>query len=268
MKTRLLPALAAVLALAGCLDTTTTVTVKPDGSGTIEKRIILSRHLAELMISMGNKSDPATIEQGMLNEASLKAEAARLGSGVSFVSAQKISSDKGNGWKALYSFKDITAVKLSENPASDLTMPGAAAAAAAPGTAKDSFTFALTKGSPATLTVTFPKPDASAKPATQPQAGTANNEKMIQSLRQLYADMRIVLAIVVDGTITKTNAAYVDGPTVTILDMDFSKVMSDDATFNKLRTMQGQSMEQVRAAMKTMPGIKVESQDPVSISFR
>jgi hypothetical protein len=269
MKTRLLAALAVLLALTGCIDTTTTISVKPDGSGTIEKTIVLSRHLAELMISMGTKGDAASIEQGMLNESTLKAAAARMGSGVTFVSARKTSSDKGNGWEAVYSFKDITAVRLNQNPASDLTMPGAAAAAnAIANSVKDSFSFGFTKGSPAMLTIAFPKPDQTAKPAGGPPAGAASNEKMVQTMRQLYADMRIVLAVQVDGTITKTNAHWVSGATVTILDMDFAKIMSDDATFKKLTSSQGQSMEEVRATVKSLPGIRIESQDPVSISFR
>ena len=55
-------AAALVLLLAGCVDTATKVVVKTDGSGTIEKTIILSKHLPELMQSMGSKGDAASIE--------------------------------------------------------------------------------------------------------------------------------------------------------------------------------------------------------------
>jgi hypothetical protein len=257
--------LCAVLALAGCIDTTTKIVVKTDGSGTIEKTIFLSKHLAELMISMGNKSDPATIEQGMLNEKTLKAGAARMGSGVTFVSAQKVTGPKGNGWTALYSFKDITAVKLSQNPAVDLTIPGAATTNAAP-TDKESFTFTFTKGVPATLGVAFPKPDPNAKPAGKPPATT--DEKMVQSIKALYADMRIVLVVEVGGTVTKTNASYASGADITLLDMDFAKIISDDATYKKLSSMQNQSMTEVRKTVKAVPGILIEDHDPVTISFQ
>jgi len=259
--------LCAVLALTGCIDTTTKVVVKADGSGTIEKTIFLSRHLAELMISMGNKSDPATIEQGMLNEKTLKAGAARLGSGVTFVSAEKVTGPKGNGWKALYSFKDIGAVKLSQNPAADLTIPGASTTNTAP-TDKESFTFTFTKGAPATLSIAFPKPDPNAKPAGGPPAGAATDEKMVQSIKQLYADMRIVLVVTVDGTIAKTNATYTSGSDVTLLDMDFAKIIGDEATYKKLSSMQNQSMTEVRKTVKAVPGILIEDHDPVTISFR
>jgi hypothetical protein len=259
--------LCSVLTLAGCIDTATKIVVKPDGSGTIEKTIILSKHLAELMISMGNKSDPATIEQGMLNEKTLMAGAARMGSGVSFVSAQKITAAKGNGWKALYSFKDIGTVKISQNPAADLTVPGAATTNAAPSD-KESFTFTLKKGSPAALSVAFPKPDPNAKSAGGPPAGAATDEKTVASMKQLYSDMRIVLTVEVDGAISQTNATYVNGPDVTLIDMDFAKIIADDATYKKLTSMKNQSMTEVRATVKAVPGILIEDHDPVTITFR
>jgi hypothetical protein len=259
--------LCTVLALAGCIDTNTRIVVKPDGSGTIEKTIILSKHLTELMISMGNKSDPAAIEQGMLNDKTLKAGASRLGSGVTFVSAEKITSPKGNGWKVLYSFKDITAVKIGQNPAADLTIPGAATTNAPP-TDKEAYTFTFTKGSPATLTVVFPKPDPNAKPAGGPPAGAATDDKMKESIKQLYADMHIVFVIEVDGTIAKTNASNVSGADVTLLDMDFAKIIADDATYKKLSSMQNQSMSEVRKTVKAVPGILIEDHDPLTISFR
>jgi hypothetical protein len=272
MKTRaaVAAALCALLFLTGCIDTTTKITVKPDGSGTIEKTLILSRHLAELMISMGTKGDAATIEQGMLNEKSLRDGAARMGSGVSFVSAKKITADKGNGWNAVYSFTDISKLRINQNPAADLTLPGttAAAAAAAASADSDNFRFTFVKGSSATLTVAFPKPDQSAKPAGGPPAGAGNNQKLMDQMKQLYSDLRIVLTIEVGGTITQTNAAYVSGSTVTLLDMDFAKIIGDDATFKKLTTSQNQSMPQLRATVKSVPGVKIETQDPVSITFK
>jgi len=268
MRRILAAVLGAFLLLSGCIDTNTKVTLKSDGSGTIEKTIILSRHLAELMISIGTKGDAASIEKGMLNEDTLKAGAARMGTGVSFVSARKVSADKGNGWKALYSFKDISKVKISQNPAVDLTIPGAATNAAAAATDKESLSFTFARGTSATFTVAFPKPDQAARPASGAPTAGADNEKLLAQMRQLYSDMRIVLTIDVDGTILQTNAAYVSGSTVTLLDMDFSKILADDATYRKLTAAQGKSMTEVREMVKAVPGVKIETQDPVSIKFK
>jgi hypothetical protein len=218
------------------------------------------------MASMGNKDDPAKIESGMLNEKGLKDEAARMGSGVAFVSAQKTSTEKGNGYKVLYSFKDIGKVKLSQNPASGLTMPSSGGSTASTA-ATETITFTFTPGSPATLMIIEPKPAQAAKPAT-PAASGADADKMMAQVKPLYADMHIVLTIEVQGTITSTNAAYANGSTVTLVDMDFAKILADEATFKKLSASQNQPMSEVQKMVKAVPGVKIDSQDSVKISFK
>ena len=253
-------------ALMGCVDVNTKVTVKPDGSGIIDKTIVLSKHFAELIISMGQKGDAASIESGMLNENGLKAAAARMGSGVSFVSAQKITTSKGNGYKVQYTFTDISKVKLDQNPVADLTMPaGQGGSVTTSGTQNTTFTF--TKGTPATLTVIAPKP-ATTKPSAAPQASSADTDKMMQQMKPLYSDMHIVLTVAVQGTITATNAAYVSGPVVTLIDMDFATILADDATAKKLAASQSQSMAETQALVKSVPGVKIDTQDAVSIKFK
>jgi hypothetical protein len=258
---------ALVLLLAGCVDSATRVVVKTDGSGTIEKTIVLSRRLPELMQGMGTRGDAASIEAGLLNEAGLKAAAGRMGSGVSFVSAQKVSTDKGNGWRATYAFRDIAKVRISQNPAVDLTLPGTTGGATVTLTDTDSYSFSFVKGSPAVLTVNLPKPDtaASSSPAQQPQV---DDPGMMESVRAIYEDMRIVLVVQAAGTITQTNAQFTSGADVTLLDMDFGKFLADDATWKKLTGMQGTSFAEVQGLVKALPGVKIEFQNPVKISFR
>lgn len=268
-RTGWLGALCALLVLTGCIDTSTKVTVKPDGSGVIEKTIVLSKHLAELMISMGNKSDAATIEQGILNEKGLKADAAQMGADVSFVWAQKITLDKGNGYQVKYAFKDISKVKLNQSPAAGLTFPssGGAGGSGSSGAPTEFMTFAFSKGPPATLTIIAPKvTQTPAKPA--PQASSADTDKMMATLKPLYSDMRIVLVVEVQGTITKTNAAYASGSSVTLVDMDFAKILADDATFKKLTSTQTQSISELKNMVKSVPGVRIDTQDSVSITFK
>jgi len=256
----------AVSALLGCVDVNTKVTVKTDGSGTIEKTIVLSKHLAELMISLGQKGDAASIESGMLNENGLKAAAARMGSGVTFVSAEKISTSKGNGFKVQYAFTDISKLKLDQNPAADLTMAAGQGGSSSSATSSNT-TFTFTKGTPATLTVIAPKQPAT-KQSAAPAASSADADKMMQQMKPLYSDMHIVLTVAVQGTITTTNAAYVSGPVVTLIDMDFGAILADDATAKKLASSQSQSLSDVQALVKAVPGVKIDTQDSVSIKFK
>jgi hypothetical protein len=270
MKARFtyIAAACALLVLSGCIDTNTKVTVKPDGSGTIERTIVLSKHFAELMASMGNKDDPAKIENNTLNEKGLKDEAARMGSGVAFVSAQKVSTDKGNGYKVLYTFKDIGKVKLNNQPGAGLTM--SSSSGSTPSSAPtDTITFKFAPGPTATLTIIEPKPAQAAKPAAAaPPASGPDADKMMAQLKPLYSDMHIVLTVVVQGTITATNAAYANGSTVTLVDMDFAKILADDATFKKLSSSQNQSITEVQKMVKAVPGVIIDTQDSVKISFK
>ena len=261
-----LAALCALLVLTGCIDTNTKITVKPDGSGTIERTVVLSKHLAEFMASMGNKDDPAKIESGMLNEKGLKDEAARMGSGVTFVSAQKMSTEKGNGYQVLYTFKDIGKLKLSQNPASGLTMPSSGGSTTT-NAATESFTFTFAPGTPATLTIIEPKPAQATRPTT-PAASGADADKMMKQMKPLWSDLHIVLAIEVQGTITSTNAVYANGSTVTLVDMDFAKILADDATYKKLSASQTQSMSEVQKMVKAIPGVKIDNQDSIKIAFK
>jgi len=273
MKTRSLGAIAlcAALALSGCIDSATKVTVKTDGSGTIEKTIVLSKTLVEFVEGMGMGKDAATIEAGMLSEKSLKAEAAQLGADVAFVSAQKITTPKGNGYKATYSFKDIGKVKLDQSPAADVTMPSAGATASAQAATPEFLTFRFTKGNPATLVVVTPKIQPSTQTAqkgAQAQASPEETEQMMQAMRPLYSDLRLAVTVEVQGAITDTNAAYVNGSTVTLIDMDFGKILADDAVFKKLAAAQTQSVAQIQALVKAMPGVKLDMQESVTIRFR
>lgn len=91
---------------------------------------------------------------------------------------------------------------------------------------------------------------------------------MLESMRPLYADLRIALSVEVQGTITQTNAAFVDGSTVTLMELDFGKILADEAVWKKLASTQADSIKQVQDVLKAMPGVRLETQPTVSVSFR
>jgi hypothetical protein len=265
-------ALATVMALAGCLDTSVKVIVKPDGSGTIEKTIVVSKTLVEFMKSMGSEGDSAAVEQSLLDEKSLKAQATGMGSGVTFLSAVKVSTDKGNGYKATYSFKDITKVKIDQNPSGDLNLPmgGAGQAEQAP---QENITFAFARGSPAVLSIVLPRPTkedtakAKAKVSQAPQGG-AEAQQMMEALKPLYENLRIAVSVEVQGRIVETNAANVKGSAITLVDIDFGKVLSDDAMFKKLSSGQQSTLGDTMALLKNVPGVVFEPAETVKVKFQ
>lgn len=270
MRTRLAWAAVFVAAfvLAGCIDTTVKVTVTKDGSGTIEKTIIVGKQLLEMM---GGEAGGAGIGESMLSETSLREATQGMGDGVSFVSAQKVPAEAGYGYKAVYSFTDVNKLKLSQNPADDVTLPSMNGEPSVESDSDDSelYTFAFTKGSPAKLTITGPKVKESASstaPAAKPEEQTDEAEQLMQMLRPLYADLRFSFSVEVKGSIVSTDATHVSGSEVTMMKMDLGAILTDDELFGKL--MQGSSLTQSQEMLASIPGMKIETKPSVTITFR
>src|SRR5689334_16533413 len=83
----LVPVLAS-LVLTGCINASTLIKVKPDGSGTLEQTVLMNAQAFRGMFSaMGADGKPAQVGPSTVNEAELKAAASKLGEGVTYVSS-------------------------------------------------------------------------------------------------------------------------------------------------------------------------------------
>ncbi|GAH89673.1 unnamed protein product, partial [marine sediment metagenome] len=76
------------------------------------------------------------------------------------------------------------------------------------------------------------------------------------------------LFVEVEGRIVDTNATYRDGSKITIMEMDFGRLLEDEGTFQRLLTVNPQSIEETKKLAKGSPGIKVEPADEVQVRFR
>ena len=255
------------IALMGCIETTTLIRVNRDGSGTIENTVIISKSFMELISSMGGESESAGEEIDFLDEEELKEKALNIGQGVNLISAENVRSDKGSGYKAVYAFKDIKKIRINQNPGENIPSPSAG------GSEEDSveeyILFDFKKGDPTTLTIL--KPMELSEPEeekVEEQAPMDEDPAMLDMLRTLYQDMKIGIAVEVQGTIVETNANYREGSRVTIMEMDFGKLLEDENTFKELVTAQPNTLEASKELLKDKPGIKVELEDQLIIRFR
>ena len=133
----LVAALLFTIGLSGCLQIEKVVKLKPDGSGTIEETVVMSKASIAQMEQMASgfgalgdkKADKKTTKPAagfeVMDEKKLKAAAAGMGEGVTFVSAKKIDNETGSGFTAVYAFADISKVKLDQNPGDSLPTSGA-----------------------------------------------------------------------------------------------------------------------------------------------
>ena len=262
---QILIAAVAMACLTGCLQVEQVVKLNPDGSGTIEETVVLSKAALASMQQMaagfgGDKAGGAKAPD-IFNEAKIKETAGKMGEGVTFVSARKIENEQGQGFSAIYAFTDINKVKIDQNPGGALPDGGQMKVSASK---MEPITFHFTKGSPAELSFAMPAPEF--KPKKDQPAGM--EDMAMQMMKQMLKDMHMSLALEVQGTISETNAEYRDGSRITLMDMDFNKVIADPEKFKAFAKANPQSVQEAKALLKGLDGVKIETAPEVKIKFQ
>jgi hypothetical protein len=258
--------------LTGCMQIEQTIKVNVDGSGTIEQKVLMNKEIIAQLKAMsagfgqlGADAKPAkTKEFNLLDEEKLKTEASKMGEGVTLVSAKPLTTETGEGYIATYSFADVNKVKIDQNPGS--------AAPKGPGPAQpekkpEFVTFKFTKGNPAQLVINTPAGKFT-QPKKKTDAEKAQAEAGAAMAAQMFKNMRIAISVEVAGKIVETNATYHDGSHVTLIEMDFNKLLADPAKFKEFAQMEPDSIEAAKKLMKDIPGIKAETNDQVTIRFK
>ena len=252
--------------LVGCINSATLIKVKPDGSGTVEQTTLVNVGAMKAMMpgmQPGQSANP-------VNEADLKRTAERMGKGVRLLSAEPAKSGTFEGVKAVFAFDDINQVQVSQDP----SMSGSSDAAfgAAPQPAENPVKFTLTKtGGTSTLSVQFQdKPVPANKPADMPQGGPDMTDPTVFNMvKTMFDGFKINIDLEVLGSIVKTNAEYVNGSRLTLLEMDLAQLFQDQ---EKLKALQGKigpgaSLSEVKPYLKDVKGIKIDG-PLVTVEFK
>ena len=269
-----LAALAAA-AVSGCIQSSTLIKVKPDGSGTIDETITMTAEAAAQLNALATMSNDKVKPAGksglddLFSDKQARDAVARMGQGVTFVSSEKIDTADRKGLKAIYAFTDIRKLSLEEMHApnaSDAAMPGAGTKQKDP---PMTFDFKQLPGGNGLLTILQPGVEKEMKTtdATAPSKAAADPKIAEQGLEMMKAFMKglkIDVAIQVPRVV-KTNSPYVDGATVTLLSMDFDKVLADPAVLERLNG--ATSLAETKAALKDFKGIKINLEPQVTIEF-
>ncbi|HTZ17867.1 MAG TPA: hypothetical protein VMB78_05445 [Dissulfurispiraceae bacterium] len=295
-------AIIACLFLSGCIQNDTVIHVKPDGSGTIEETVALSNMLMASFQNMskgmsegdaGAKPDADagsaasadgkdnhkdtdgakdkaegmdSFIQSMMKDA--QARETQYGPGVKFVSAAPVKTETMSGYKAIYAFKNINTLRINQNPEKKTGMPADSKDQAAK--KEEIISFNFVKGPVSKLTVHMPAMDKKndtgkgdeQKPKPAPDPGTAEMTKMF------FKDMSISLVLVIDGSIVETNATYRDKSQLTLLDMNFGKIIENAKVFEKLNAEQPKTIEEMKGLVKEIAGLKIEMNNPVEVAFK
>ena len=261
---RLLVVLIATTGLTACLNSTTLVKVKPDGSGTVEQTTLIN--MAALKPTGGGQPTGP-----MMNKEELERTAARMGEGVRLVSSEPVKGDAGfEGVKAIFAFDDINKIQVSQGPSVNR---GAGARSAEP-TSDDPVKFTLTRsGGTSTLSINFvDRPGAGVKTTEKPDAGDMpdlSNPMIMNMIKTLFQGFKINIGLEVVGAIVKTNAEYVTGSHISLLELDMASILADEAKFKALQGKLGPdaSLSEVKPYLKDIKGIKIDGPS-ITVQFK
>lgn len=284
MAVKLCAVCAAVCLFSGCIQDNTVINIKPDGSGTIEETVLMGNSFIDMMEGMTRgmteakaqddaspkekpKSDDSVITE-MIDKA--KTNAKEFGEGVKFVSANPVKTETASGYTAVYSFNDISRVTLNQNPGKKT--PGDPKKEGADEAAKnDTIKFAFTKGTVSRLSVTMPPPRTEEKKDKKEEAAEkeqADDPQALEMLKAMFKDMKVSIVLNMMGDIVNTNATYRTDKKITLIDMDFAKLVNDMPLLKKINQAQPQSVEEVKTMVKGMEGLKLEFTNPVTVDFK
>jgi hypothetical protein len=268
---RVFGVLLATITLTACLNSTTIVKVKPDGSGTVEQTTLVNTSALKGMMAGGDKPAGAPV----IDREDLERTAQSMGRGVRLVSAEKATGAPGyEGTRAIFAFDDINLIQISQHP--DLNAGGSGRLSTEP-TGDDPVKFKLIRGAgTSTLTINYlDKPPAG---SVQPNAAGGDmpdftNPMIMNMMKTMFQGFKINIGLEVVGSIVKTNADYVSGSHITLLEMDVTELLSDEA---QLKTLQSKisaagpaslSLSQVKPLLRDLKGIKIDGPS-ISVEFR
>ncbi len=269
--------------LTGCITFLTEIKVRGDGSGTMVQTMTMNpEQMKEAMEGIAKQMGATTeskedskkdsskpAEESPFKEDDLKGKAADLGPGVTFVSAEKIDTKTAAGVRVTYAFKDIN--QLAVNPKPEAAIGTAGAGASSQDALK--FRFNRMPNGNAVLTVVFArsKPEAKEQTSTPPPpASPEESAQQMAMMRQMFKGLHMGMSVDVEGKVVKTNSPYVEGSKVTLMDIDFDPLLSDEEGFKSLSARMEAARGDERKTMEALKGIKglkVVTDPEISIEF-
>jgi hypothetical protein len=174
------------------------------------------------------------------------------------------------GQEATYTFCDVTKLKLSEKPEAP-PMPGLQGNSSSSASAT-TFRFSrLPNGHSQLTAVLSPSPPKKPSPkesVTEPTKEVkAPTAEQLEQAKKFLAGLRIGMEVEVQGNLVRTNSVYQEGRKVTLLEMDFSELLSNDTLLQQATAIKGQNLEEAKELLKGLKGFKINLDPEVNIEF-
>ena len=75
------------------------------------------------------------------------------------------------------------------------------------------------------------------------------------------------MAVQVQGTLVNTNSVHREGEKATLLEMDFSELLSNETLMQQAAAIKGQNLEEAKELLKGLKGFKINLDPEVMIEF-
>ena len=267
---------ALLLSLTGCLTFESIIKLKRDGSGTVEQTFIFTSEMLRMALLFGG-DDGGPVE--LCDQEELAEQAASMGEGVSLLSSEAIDDGDAIGCRAIFAFDDINTLNVSFNPEDQ--MPGGMAAEEPDAETLDEETenvdfisFRFDPGRPAALTVTMDQDpgndEASAEEESSFDAAEIDStmkRQQMQMMREMFKGARLAILLEIEGEIKETDASFRDGNRITLMEMDFDKLLEDEESLEKLADADPQNTDEMKALMEDIEGVKLETKEMFTVTF-
>ena len=268
---------------SGCIETHMLITVEKDGSGTVQERVVMNNMVVGMMQgmanSMGGEDTETEAPDELFSREDVLEQAAEMGEGVELVSFEEVKEAAGTGYVAVFSFDDINTLRVKQDPGESMpTMPGESEEEEPMDEEENEHIFfAFEPGSPARLTITPPdmkegeeEEEVDMEVEVEEEEGEAEGEIQLggfEQMAQFMRGMHVSMVVHVRGDIVETNAQYAEGSKITIMDIDFDKLIDDPEKLKELEAAENKGPAAVQELLKDIPGMKVDVSEDIFVTF-
>lgn len=261
--------------LTGCFQSNMLIKVTPKGDGTIEENFLMKTEMIKQLQNMMSgmmqpEKNKTNKEVELWSKKQFVDKALTMGKGVNVISFAPVKNADAEGYKVIYKFTDINNLRINQNPSENV--PSNSNQKNDKNKA-EYITFHFMKGNPSELLIFSPINENVKNTHQNTNKIQSNNtgqtdKNALDMLKMMFKDLFVSLKLEIQGKIIKTDATYVSDSTITLMEMDYNKLLENPEKLNELNRQNPQSLEETKKIMADIPGIKVNLNQKIKVSFQ
>jgi hypothetical protein len=87
-------------------------------------------------------------------------------------------------------------------------------------------------------------------------------------VKMMTKGMHFVTMIECNGRVTDTDASHVNGNAITLLDIDFERIMNNSEKLKELQVRQSGGFMDAKDILNEIEGIKIEMEREITVQFK